>query len=139
MAPNENELEPILLELGSKAQRYQDELGELNRRSSSIATKLEQIQAAISALQGNPAGRAASSNTRPKKPVPDRTKVKSVVEAVFKEKGSVKRHALEELVKAQLVAEGYSRLGVTRHLNELVKTQSTPIAAEAAERPASKD
>lgn len=136
MATHENELEPILLELGSKAQRYQDELGELNRRSSSITIKLEQIQAAISALQGSPAGRAASSNTRPKKPVPDRAKVKAVVEGVFKEKGSVKRQALEELVKAQLLAEGYSRLGVTRHLNELVKPQPAATAAESAEKPA---
>ncbi len=115
----ENELEPILCELRDKAARYQLELDELTHRVDGISNRLKQIQSAISTLQG-PIGKPSGSKLRAKKPQPSREQVQLVVERVMKEKGSLKQQQLEELVKARLLADGFSRLGVANHINAIL-------------------
>ncbi len=122
----ENELEPILCELRDKAARYQRELDELTHRVDGVSNRLKQIQSAISTLQG-PIGKPFGSKLRAKKPLPSREQVQLVVERVMKEKGSLKLQLLEELVKARLLAEGFSRLGVAKHLNAI-------LAADGSEK-----
>ncbi len=130
MTDHEKELQPILAGLRNTAERYQKELDELNASSLIAARRLEQIQAAIAALQGASAGKPKSPKQRSSKPVPDRAKIKHIVETLLDEKGDLNRQTLEEHVKAQLLAEGYSRLGVSRHLREISKHCDTPRGIE---------
>lgn len=117
----ENELEPIVRELRDKAAGYQRELDELTSRTDGISARLRQIQSAISTLQGGPIGKHSGAKLRGKKPVPSREQVRLVVERVLNEKGSIKRQPLEELVNARLLADGFSRLGVGKHLKAILE------------------
>ena len=124
MLGQDDELEPIMKTLLARAERYQAELTELNSKANLVGARLAQIQAAVSALQGSPVAKSNASKARTtKRAVPTRAQIELILEQVTKEKGTVKRHALEELVKAKLLASGLSRAGVSKQLDDILKSQ----------------
>lgn len=138
MSNPENELEPILQSLRSKQDRYQSELDELNGRSVGVAAKLEQIRAAIAALEGNSNNqvKVSSSKVRTKKRrLPDESHIESIVEQILQEKANIKPHALEQLVKGKLLADGFSRMGVTKQLVGILQKRSMTADANQQSLP----
>ena len=138
MSNPENELEPILQSLRSKQDRYQSELDELNGRSVGVAAKLEQIRAAIAALEGNSNSqvKVSSSKVRTKKRrLPDESHIESIVEQILQEKANIKPHALEQLVKGKLLADGFSRMGVTKQLVGILQKRSMTADANQQSLP----
>jgi hypothetical protein len=78
MLEKEDELEPILKTLLNKTIQYESELKELNGKAASVAAKLAQIQAAVSALQGNSVAKPNPLKARaPKRTVPTRAQIDS--------------------------------------------------------------
>lgn len=138
MSNPENELEPILLSLRSKQDRYQSELDELNGRSAGVAAKLEQIRAAIAALEGNSNSqvKVSPSKVRTKKRrLPDESHIESIVEQILQEKGNIKTHALEQLVRGKLLADGFSRMGVAKQLVGILQKRSMTADANQQSLP----
>ncbi len=128
MPDQDDELEPILKTLRSKAEQYEVELRELQCKVASVAMKLEQIQSAVSALQGVPAAKPNTSKARSnKRATPNRAQIELILEQVTKEKGSLKRPALVELINAKLLANGFSRIGVSKLLDDLLKSRALEV------------
>ena len=88
MPDQDDELEPILKTLRSKAEQYEVELRELQCKVASVAMKLDQIQTAVSALQGGPASKPITSKARSnKRATPTSAQIGWFLDRVTKEKG----------------------------------------------------
>lgn len=128
MPDQDDELEPILQTLRNKAARYEAELNELHCQTANVATKLEQIQAAVLALQGGLAAKSQASKARAnKRAAPNRAQLEVILEQVTKEKTALKRPAIKELVNAKLLANGFSRIGVSKLLDDLLNSRAMDV------------
>ncbi|MEM8735046.1 MAG: hypothetical protein AAGG44_12525 [Planctomycetota bacterium] len=136
MQSNTKESDPVLRELQKRELAYEQELEQLQKRESALVEKLDQVRQAVAALTGL-ARPKKSQNRKPRsqKPVPSGTVVLATAKRIVSERTVRTEEQLDELTKSVLLQEGYSRLGVSRHLKVML-TEGKLQIAQSSKAPA---
>jgi len=133
---DEANLERIIEDLQSEAERLTERRQELQQGLDAIDAELQRVQAGITALRGKAATRGKSSKQSPNKEA-----VRTAARRCLSDGGILSQDELKTAVGEEIKAAGFSRVGMALRLNEVLEEKEFVSSVEgvrlAAEQPSS--
>ena len=125
-------IESIVTKLRDEETRLNRKREAIQQGLNTVESELTRVQAGIAALTGGSSSK--SGKGRSLKPSPTKDVVRSAVEAVWRNDGQLETEKLKQAVGSQLADEGYSRVGLSLRLKEVLQEsrgdQTTTMESE---------
>jgi len=124
------QFESIINELSGQEQVLQKKHVELASQLAVVSSQLTQIRDAIKALSGANGKTQILKPTSVRKQTPSDKDVISLLSNLLRERGAMMITELEDAARSQLLAKGFSRVGLKQRVSKAV--QGTPFLVDSS-------